>query len=231
MWRKRLWRAIALGISGLCIWPLVSMIQIVCYASERDDGPADAAIVLGAAVWEGAPSPVFAARLDHAIALYHQGRVRALILTGGVGEGDTLAESEAGQAYALAQDVPATAIFTENVSHITLTNLTGAGRIVREQGFDRVLLVSDPLHMKRAIVIARDLDLNAYPSPTPTSRYRTLKTQMGFLLRETYYYTGYWLRRFFNQGSSISTSAVIPQRSSCGTSSSSMITGYTTSPR
>ncbi|HNT75913.1 MAG TPA: YdcF family protein [Anaerolineae bacterium] len=170
--------------------------QIVSYATEQDDGPADAAIVLGAAVWEGAPSPVFAARLDHAITLYHQGRVPALIFTGGVGEGDSLAESEVARIYALAQGVPATSIFTETVSHVTLTNLTEAKRIVQEQGFDRVLLVSDPLHMKRAVTIARDLGLNAYPSPTPTTRYRTWKTQAGFLLRETYFYTGYLLRRF-----------------------------------
>jgi len=231
--RHRLWRAIVLGLAGgLCLWPFVLMLQIAGYASVRDDGPADAAIVLGAAVWEGAPSPVFAARLDHAIALYHQARVRALIFTGGVGEGDTLAESEAARVYALALGVPAVAIFTEDISHITLTNLTEAGRIVKEQRFDRVLLVSDPLHMKRAVTIARDLGLNAHPSPTPTSRYRTWKTQAGFLLRETYYYTGYLLRRLFNdQGSSISTSAVIPQRNSGGTSSSAMMTGYTTSPR
>ena len=175
------------------------MIQIACYADVRDDGPADAVIVLGAAVWEDAPSPVFAARLDHAITLYHQGRVHALIFTGGVGEGDTLAESEVARTYALAQGVSETDIFSETVSHITLTNLTEAKCIVQEQGFDRVLLVSDPLHMKRAITIARDLGLNAYPSPTPTSRYRTWKTQTGFLLRETYFYTGYLLRRFFNQ--------------------------------
>ncbi len=196
--RKRLWRLILAGIiGGLCIWPIILMIQIACYANVRDDGPADAAIVLGAAVWEGAPSPVFAARLDHAIALYHQGRVRALILTGGVGEGDILAESEVARTYALARGVPATAIFTETVSHITLTNLTEAKRIVQEQGFDRVLLVSDPLHMKRAITIARDLGLSAYPSPTPTTRYRTWKTQIGFLWRETYFYAGYLLRQFF----------------------------------
>jgi len=173
---------------GLC-WLLGIMGQIVTYAAERDDGPADAAIVLGAAVWDGAPSPVFAARLDHAITLYHQGRVGALIFTGGVGEGDTLAESEVARTYALAQGVPAMAAFTETVSHITLTNLTEARRIVKKQGFNRVLLVSDPLHMKRAIAIARDLGLNAYPSPTPTTRYRTWKTQTGFLLRETYFYT------------------------------------------
>jgi uncharacterized SAM-binding protein YcdF (DUF218 family) len=191
---------IALSIAGgLCIWLLILMLQIACYADVRDDSPADAAIVLGAAVWEGTPSPVFAARLDHAIALYHQERVYALILTGGVGEGDTLAESEVARIYALAQGVPATAIFTETVSHITLTNLTEAKRIVQEQGFDRVLLVSDPLHMKRAITIARDLGLNAYPSPTPTSLYCTWKTKAGFLLRETYFYTGYLLRRLFRQ--------------------------------
>lgn len=197
--RKRLWRLILLGIGGgLCIWSIILMMQILNYANVRDDGPADAAIVLGAAVWEGAPSPVFAARLDHAIALYHQGRVRAVIFTGGVGIGDTIAESAAAQAYAVAQGVPVTVIFTETVSHVTLTNLTEAQHIVREQGFDRVLLVSDPLHMKRAITIAHDIGLNAHPSPTPTSRYRTWKTKTGFLLRETYFYAGYLLRRAFS---------------------------------
>jgi uncharacterized SAM-binding protein YcdF (DUF218 family) len=199
--RKRLWRLIPLGIGGgLCVWLVILMLQILNYATVRDDGPADAAVVLGAAVWEGAPSPVFTARLDHAITLYHQKRVRAVIFTGGVGIGDAIAESTAAQAYAVAQGVPVTAIFTETVSHVTLTNLTEAQRIVREQKFDRILLVSDPLHMKRAITIARDLGLHAYPSPTPTSRYRTWKTRTGFLLRETYFYASYLLQRVFRQG-------------------------------
>jgi uncharacterized SAM-binding protein YcdF (DUF218 family) len=181
-------------------WYVSVLIGIYAYSSETVSSAADAAIVLGAAVWDTRPSPVFEERIKHAIDLYERGDVRALIFTGGLGQGDRLAESQVAKEYATARGVPAEHIFVEAVSTITAENLNEAGRIVDQQGFSRVLIVSDPLHMKRAVTMARDLGMDAHPSPTPTSRYVTWRSKLGFLLREGYYYGGYLLARTFIAG-------------------------------
>src|SRR5512139_3547440 len=95
-WIGVLW--LFLGL--LFLWLLALAIEIATYATVYTDGPADAAIVLGAAAWNGQPSPVFEERIKHAIDLYQAGRVRSLILTGGRGEGESIAESIAGSRYA-----------------------------------------------------------------------------------------------------------------------------------
>lgn len=167
------------------------MVQVYSYSLERDTTPADAAIVLGAAVYRDRPSPVFRERINHAIDLYHDGTVKFIIFTGAVGNRDELAEAEVARTYAMQRGVPAEAILIETISTTTEENLREAGRILEENNLGRVLIVSDPLHMKRAILTARDLGLDAHPSPTPTSRYRTWRSQLTFLLRETYFYTTY----------------------------------------
>lgn len=171
------------------------MVRVNAYAAVSDAAPADAAIVMGAAVWGSRPSPVFAERIKHAINLYHEGRVRAIIFTGGLGRGDQLAEAEAARAYAVARGVPAEHIYVETISTVTFENVEQAAQIVEQQGFSRVLMVSDPLHMKRAVTTARDMGLDAHPSPTPTSRYRSWWSKFGFLVRETGWYAGYVLWR------------------------------------
>ncbi|CAG0959634.1 hypothetical protein ANRL2_00743 [Anaerolineae bacterium] len=169
------------------------MAQVYQYSLERHTGPADAAIVLGAAVYGERPSPVFRERINHAIDLYQDGSVKFLIFTGGVGNRDEIAEAEAARNYALRMGVPDDAILIETISTTTAENLKQAKRLVDEHQLGRVLVVSDPLHMKRAVSLARDVGLDAYPSPTPTTRYRTWRSQWSFLLRETYFYSKYTL--------------------------------------
>jgi uncharacterized SAM-binding protein YcdF (DUF218 family) len=181
----------ALPIVGLGLVAL----SILNYARKSDPHAADAAIVLGAAVANGEPTPVFEQRIAHAINLYHSGVVPALILTGGVGVGDTLAESEVARSYCLARGVPVGAIHIETVSHSTTENLRQARAVASELGARRVLIVSDPLHERRAVTIARDLGFDAYPSPTPTTRYTGLAKQSRFLARETYFYARYLFYR------------------------------------
>lgn len=177
--------------AGLLAWLAVLSIQTVVFSRKYSERPSDAAIVLGAAVQSGRPSPVYAARLDHAIDLRRRGIVRYLILTGGVGKGDSISESQAGAAYAIARGVPAGDILTESVSHTTRQNLVEARRLLRSAGLRSALLVSDPLHMKRASMILRDLEIDALPSPTPRSQYRSLRTRVPFLLRELYFHHHY----------------------------------------
>jgi uncharacterized SAM-binding protein YcdF (DUF218 family) len=156
---------------------------------------ADAAIVLGAAAWGDKPSPVFRERINHAISLYESGYVHKILFTGGQGNLDEPPEAQVGEQYAIKQGIPQADIIVETESHTTRENLYYAQRVAAQQGLSTFLLVSDPLHMKRAMTIARDLGVKAYPSPTPSTMYRTWSSQLAFLARETRLYLSYVLRR------------------------------------
>lgn len=168
---------------------------IYTYAQRPQMVPADAAIVLGAAVFGAEPSPVFQARIDHAIDLHRQGQVRKLVFTGGQGGSGEVAEAVVAREYALAHGVPAADILVETESRITEQNLLYARQAAARHRLRRFLIVSDPLHMKRAILIAHDLGMDAYPAPTPTTRYRSARSQLAFLARETFFYLGYLVAR------------------------------------
>jgi uncharacterized SAM-binding protein YcdF (DUF218 family) len=94
-------------------------------------------------LWDGQPSPVFEERIKHAIDLYRAGHIQSIIFTGGVGEGESTAESIAASRYAIGHGVAPTDIFCETALHFTHENLLGAKAIVEQQQFDRVLVVSD----------------------------------------------------------------------------------------
>ena len=105
-----------------------------------------------------------------------------------------MTESEVARKYAIEQGIPADRILIETASHITYENLVEARKIVAEMDFDRVLIVSDPLHMKRAVTMAEDLGLNAFPSPTSTSAYGSMQRKTKFLMREVFFLAGYLLQ-------------------------------------
>jgi len=167
------------------------------YGSKDGIFKADAAIVLGAATWGDQPSPVFRERINHAILLYKEGYVRKIIFTGGRGDSNDYPEAIVARQYALEHAVPEADILIENQSKITEQNLCYANQIAVEHRLERTLIVSDPLHMKRAMLIAQDLGMDAYSSPTPTTRYKSLRSQLKFLARESYFYLGYLICRPF----------------------------------
>lgn len=171
--------------------------RIYSYSNTRSDGPADAAIVLGAAVWSTGVSPVFEERINHGIDLYRNRKVRKLIFTGGQGNSNEPTESSAARHYAMQRGVPASDILIEEKSHTTYENILYAKQVADGNGLRKVLIVSDPLHMKRAVSMALDVGLDADPSPTPTTRYQGFASQARLLAHETYYYVGYLLRRQF----------------------------------
>ncbi|MBN1918352.1 MAG: YdcF family protein [Verrucomicrobia bacterium] len=195
--RRPWWRALILGLVCVLLVFVALAIDMCVYPSRSVDGKADVAVVLGAAVWDGAPSPVFQARIDHAIGLYKAGDVKALVFTGGVGDGDLLAEAEVAKAYAVEHGVPADHIRCETASRITCGNLEGARAILDAEGWRTELIVSDPLHMRRSVMMARDVGIDAYPSPTPTSRYASVGSKAGFLVREVRMYAIYLVERLF----------------------------------
>ncbi|MFW9263393.1 YdcF family protein [Nostoc sp. CALU 546] len=178
-------------ISALLLAIASSASSIYLYGSSTNNIKADAAIVLGAAVWGEEPSPVFRERINHAINLYKNGSVKTIIFTGGVGESNEPPEAIVGKNYALAQQVKAADILTETQSRTTHQNLTNALEVANAHQLNKFLIVSDPLHMKRAVLMARGLGMNAHSSPTPTTRYRSFYSQIEFLSRETYFYFVY----------------------------------------
>jgi len=173
----------------------VIAVQIYTYADNVANVQGDAAIVLGAALWGKDLSPVFRERVNHAIQLYRSRKVRKLIFTGAQGSQNEPSESAAARRYAVENGVPIEDILIEESSHTTYENLFYAKQVADAHGLKKVLIVSDPLHMKRAVVMAKDLGLEAYPSPTPSTRYQSLGSQFQLLMHETYYYMGYLIRR------------------------------------
>ena len=135
---------------------------------DRDEErPADAIVVLGAAQYDGRPSPVFEARLEHAMDLWHRGLAKAFVVTGGKLPGDRTTEAAVARAYAVAHGVPASAIFGEDRAHNTLDSLHVGRRASCGTGVSRsAVFVSDPTHMLRVLRIADDLGIDAYGSPT-----------------------------------------------------------------
>lgn len=176
---------------------IITAVRIVQYGKVDGKRHCDAAIVLGAATTDGAVSPVYRERIHHGIWLFENGYVDYLIMTGGVGEGNEISDAFAAKQYAMEKGVPEQAILIEEGSTITEENLEHAKAIMDEHSMDTAIIVSDPLHMKRAMLMANDYGITAYASPTPTTMYQSAKTQIPFLAREVFFYIGYSVVRLF----------------------------------
>lgn len=138
--------------------------------SEMDQAqPAGSIVVLGAAQYDGRPSPVLRARLDHGIDLWNHGMGRVLVVTGGEGSGDTTSEAAVGRAYARKHGVPDTAIMLENKGRTTRESMLAVSEILSSRGITSAILVSDPFHMLRLSILGRRFGLTTYTSPTRTS--------------------------------------------------------------
>ena len=189
---------ILIGVAVLTVLYIVANAVSICTFGMQDEKcRSDTAIVLGAAAYGEEVSPVYRERLNHAITLYNDGYVEKVIVTGGVGKGQSTSDAYAAKKYLISQGIPSDDILTEDTSTITQENLINSKKIMDANGYKSAIIVSDPLHMKRSLLLAKDAGLTAFSSPTPTSRYVSLKTKVPFLIREVYYYVGYrWHRSF-----------------------------------
>lgn len=147
-----------LAVTGFQVW-----------RAGREDhaGPADAIVVLGAAQYDGRPSPVYKARLDHAADLYERDLAPLVLVTGGRRPGDRFTEAAAGAGYLAGRGVPEDAILLESGGTDSWSSLSAAARVLGDRR--RVLLVSSPYHALRIRHIAAELGLDARSSPS-TSR-------------------------------------------------------------
>jgi uncharacterized SAM-binding protein YcdF (DUF218 family) len=162
----------------------VTFVQVWLTSRQDDATASDAIIVLGAAQYDGEPSPVLAARLDHAAELYRRGLAPLIVVTGGRQEGDRFTEAEAGAEYLEDLGIPGNVIERETTSTHSWESLAAAARFLRDDGVERVLLVSDPYHSYRIEAIAEELGLDASVSPTRTSPVGTFG-ELRAMLRET----------------------------------------------
>jgi uncharacterized SAM-binding protein YcdF (DUF218 family) len=148
---------------------LVSLVQVISTGRSSAAGPADAIVVMGAAQYDGRPSPQLAARLDEVVRLWPDGYADVVVVTGGSKPGDRFTEAEASQRYLIERGVPEAAIVLENEGSNTQESLESVAEILARDGRSSVIIVTDPFHSLRSRLIAEELDLEVMVAPTQTS--------------------------------------------------------------
>jgi uncharacterized SAM-binding protein YcdF (DUF218 family) len=180
-------RVIAVAAALVVAAWLVVVAGVVLMAGHDAAAPADAIVVLGAAQYNGHPSPVFRARLDHAAELFRRGLASHLLVTGGVGAGDTVSEAVVGRRYLTGGGTDSAAIVTIATGRSTEPSLRAAADWIHRHGGRQVILVSDGFHMLRLCLMARRLGLVPLGSPaklSPIASNRRL--EIGYVLAESF---------------------------------------------
>ena len=195
--KKRILKCTALFLTAVLLYSLCCAFSIVRYAKRDDRAPADCIIVLGAGTNGTTPDAVFRERLHHAVTLYHEGYADTILLTGGYSPGNKNSDAYIAGQYLQSLGIPTEAILLEEQSTITQENLEFAKEIMKNEELSTCILVRDPLHMKRSMMMAKDYEMQALSSPTPTTRYQTWRSKLPFLARETFFYVGYQIYRIF----------------------------------
>ena len=163
--RRVLIAALAVAAIGI-LYVTVTFIQVLVRSGSDSRGPVDAIVVLGAAQYDGAPSPVLSGRLDHALELYREGVAALVVTTGSSQPGDRFTEGYAGYEYLLLAGVPDDSLIVITTGSSTWEQLAATSRQLRARGLESVVLVSDPYHSLRLEHIAGEVGLDASVSPT-----------------------------------------------------------------
>ena len=183
---RTLRRALIVVLLAAMAYPLWLAFRVWDQSHNDEVYYADAIVVLGAAQYDGRPSPVYKARLDHARYLYQEGIAEIVIVSGGKAKGDRYTEAEAGEMYLSGTEVPSDAILAETKGRTTLESLRGVRRIASDQGIDTAVFVSDPLHSERIKRMALDVGFDkAYTSPANyTQLNRSRETKVKEIVHE-----------------------------------------------
>lgn len=193
-WVRWTVRVLVVLLVVVLVVPLVTATRIWLVSRQDDRKPADVAVVLGAAQFNGTPSPVLESRLMHAKALYDTGVVPKVMTVGGKQPGDNFTEAAAGKAWLVDHDVPARDVVAVGEGDDTLTSLTAAAEAMKARDMSSAVIVTDPDHSLRTRTMARDLGMDAWASP---ARYNTSRASSEngarYILRETGAYLGYVL--------------------------------------
>ncbi len=181
--------------SGVSLAYVVSFSTVLIVSRQDQRRPTDAIVVLGAAQYNGKPSPVLRARLDHAVDLFEAGLSPRVVVTGGTALGDIESEATVSRRYLLAQGIPDSAVVVRPEGRSTIASMEAVGHWLEERKLSSVLLVSDPFHMSRLRFEAQRMNLEPYTSPTMTSPIsRSWSQELGFLASEALKMPVAWIR-------------------------------------
>jgi len=153
------------GFMYVCL----NIVQVWSVGRSSGAREVDAIVVMGVAQYDGIPSPQLQARLDHVLTLWKEGVAKLVVTTGGNQPGDRFTEARASADYLVAGGIPESAISMEDIGATTLQSLQGVAEILHSRGLSSVEIVTDPYHALRSRLIAQDLGLTAYVSPTEHS--------------------------------------------------------------
>ena len=156
------------GFMYVCL----NIVQVWSVGRSSSARQVDAIVVMGVAQYDGRPSPQLQARLDHVLTLWNMGVAKLVVTTGGNQPGDRFTEARASADYLIASGIPESAISMEDIGATTLQSLQGVAEIMKSRGLASVEIVTDPYHALRSRLIAQDLGLSAYVSPTENSAVR-----------------------------------------------------------
>lgn len=179
--------ALVAGVTAYRVW----------HAGQRDyHGRADVVLVLGAAQFDGRPQEYLTARLQHARTLYQEGRASRILTLGGKRSGDRYTEGEAGRAWLVEHDVPASAVTSVGQGHDTLGSVRAAAAIMKDRGWSSAIVVTDPWHELRSTTMLNDQGITAHGSPTPTGpSHGGIGVTVRYVARETAAYLAYEVSR------------------------------------
>jgi uncharacterized SAM-binding protein YcdF (DUF218 family) len=189
--------SLVVRVVGAAVLALVLLVAstaaAIWWTARQDSRPrSDAIVVLGSAQYNGVPSSIFEARLEHALRLYDAGVAPVVVTVGGKAAGDQFSEAEAGREYLADAGVSADSLLAVEEGGDTLESMRAVARVFGEQGWSSAVLVTDPWHAMRAERMAEDAGIDAESSPTrqgPAVQTRT--TQFRYILRETAAYLLY----------------------------------------
>ena len=190
-----LWRTLAWGLAVLValavLLPAAAALRVVTAARQDDRTPTDAVVVLGAAQFDGRPSPVLEARLAHAGELYREGVAPHVVTVGSNQPGDRTTEAAVGTEWLVAAGVPRTDVTAVPVGHDTLSSLIAVAHLMASRGWTSATLVTDPAHEARSLAMARALGISAHGSPTRSGSGSSLTVE--YVVRETEGLLYFWL--------------------------------------
>ena len=166
---RRVLQSLGVVVIFVAGYLLISLLQVWNTGRSADRQPVDAIIVLGAAQYDGRPSPQLQARLDHALELWNLNLASYIVVTGGKQEGDRFTEAAASRKFLESNGVASDLIFEENSGTTTYASLFAVSQVARDLKIARVLIVSDPFHLLRAELIANEVGLKASSSSTQSS--------------------------------------------------------------